>query len=57
MQTARAVLPFLKDPAPPVRWNAAALLSQLGVEADLVVPALRAMVLSERILLERSTIG
>ncbi len=40
VQTARAVLPFLKDPEPPVRWNAAALLGQLGVEANLVVASL-----------------
>jgi len=47
VRAAHAILPLLKDRDPSVRWNAAALLGELGVQANLVVPALTRMLRTE----------
>jgi HEAT repeat protein len=54
VQAAQAILPLLNDSDPLVRWNAAALLGQLGVQAKQAVPALRNMVRTETAQVARS---
>ena len=47
VQATRSILTLINDRDPGVRWNAAALLGALGVEAKLVVPALTRMLRTE----------
>jgi HEAT repeat protein len=54
VQAAQTVLPLLKDDDPVVRWNAAALLGELGVRAREVVPALRNMLRTEKAQIRRN---